>query len=455
MKIQWSAFCALFLATLAGCGVEQFGTAPQSSTSNPNPVTNFNQLSCTSSTLIRPKVDILYVVDNSGSALAMSNDIKASITNTIGSISQQFDYRVIGTKLIPDTSSDYDYRVMTNSIDPLPNTSKKIISSSEMPFFSQPLIGAPKEAGLKRIINFINNNGSLIRNNSHLLIILVSNGRDTEIETDPDGREETATIQNTDLFMERVKAFNLIKSSKMLIDMRFMPITAHTSCNSARSSERSYVAMGNALANSEIFNLCDGNVSSIFSKVNSSIQQDIIPHKYRYFPLTFAKSTDVRNNFGEIKVFKVTGNSAPVEMTSGWSYYESVAGIENTRELPTIGEPVSARHFIKFVNLVSYPECIQIRSVSRTEYFGYIVLPKEPRPGTVTVRINGKVISQSISNGWTYIGNAIKNIKMPYPAPGDDQPAINKVGYMIQLNGPSNYYKSGDNVEVNYLPASI
>ena len=455
MKIQWSVFYALCLFALAGCGSEQFGSAPQTSSSGPNAVSSFSQLSCTSSTLIKPKVDILYVVDNSGSALSMSSAIKTSITNTIGSISQQFDYRVIGTKLIPDTATDYDYRVMTNSADALPNSSKKIISSSEMPFFTQPVVGAPKEAGLGRVVNFINNTGSLIRNNSHLLIILVSNGRDNQIEVDHDGLASTPTQQNVSLFNTRVTDINSIKMSKSLIELRFMPITAHSDCNGNRSSLNSYVAMGNAIVNSEIFDLCSSNVSSIFAQVNSSIQQETIPHQYRYFPMTFAKASDTRNTFGEIKVYKVTGNNAPVELSSGWSYYESASGMENTRELPTVGEPVSGRHFIRFDNLVSYPDCIQIRSVSRTEYFGYIVLPNEPQPATITVRINNVSIPQSSTNGWTYIGNTTKNIKMPFPNPGDDQPAVSKSGYMIQLNGSSRYYKSGDSVVVDYLPASL
>jgi hypothetical protein len=455
MKIQWSVFYALFLFALAGCGSEQFGAAPQSSSSGANAVSSFSQLSCTSSTLIKPKVDILYVVDNSGSALAMSNDIKTSISNTIGSISQQFDYRVIGTKLIPDTATDYDYRVMTNSTDSLPNTSKKIISSSEMPFFTPPVVGAPKEAGMRRAVNFINNSGSLIRNNSHLLIILVSNGRDNDIEKDDDGLNSTPTIQNTSVLNTRISELNSIKMSKSLIELRFMPITAHSYCGEARSSANSYVAAAGLLTNSEVFDLCASAVSTIFAQVNSTIQQEIIPHQYRYFPMTFAKAGDTRNTFGEIKVYKVTGNNAPVEVSSGWSYYESASGMENTRELPTVGEPVSGRHFIRFDNLVSYPDCIQIRSVTRTEYFGYIVLPAEPQPATISVRINGATIPQSASNGWTYIGNSTKNIKMAYPNAGDDQPAVTKSGYMIQLNGSSRYYKSGDSVVVDYLPASL
>lgn len=462
MKIQWSVFYALFLFVLAGCGAEQFGSVPQSSTSNPNAVSNYSQLSCTSSTLIKPKVDILYVVDNSGSSFYISSQIKQAILNTVGTVSQEFDYRIIGTPLIPDSTPNDDYQVLTNSSDTLPNPGRKIISASELNFFSNPGTQYASEKGLKTIVEFINTSG-VIRSNAHLVVVVVSNGRDVEVESDPQGNGNTV---QTSVFATRYNSLANLKASPY--QLYFYSATAksntcgRTSSSSDyatyegwRKSTLSYVAMADSLPNGTSYDLCTQSVSNIFNYVNTAIQQEVIPHKYRFFPMTFAKASDTRNTFGEIKVYKVSGNSAPQEMTSGWSYYESTSGMENTRELPTVGEPVSGRHFIRFDSLVSYPDCVQIRSVSRTEYFGYIVLPKEPKPETVSVRINGSVISQSSTNGWTYIGNSTKNIKMAFPNAGDDQPAVTKTGYLLQLNGSSNYYKSGDNVEVNYIPAGI
>jgi hypothetical protein len=108
------------------------------------------------------------------------------------------------------------------------------------------------------------------------------------------------------------------------------------------------------------------------------------------------------------------------------------------------------------VNLLVYPDCVIIKSKTRVEYFNYIVLPKEPRQDTIVVRVNGSPIAQSASNGWTYVGSRLnQNIKAAYPNPGDETPAVTKSGFMIQLNGSANYYKSGDSVEVYYLPAGI
>ncbi len=137
MKIQRSAILSLLaLLALAGCGSEQFGTTPQSTKSTADPLISYQQLSCSSSTLIKPKVDILYVVDNSGSSFYIPDEIKTAVANTVSSVSQQFDYRIIGLPLIPGTQ--IDYQVLTNSTDSLPDSSKKIISTSQLSFFSNP-----------------------------------------------------------------------------------------------------------------------------------------------------------------------------------------------------------------------------------------------------------------------------------------------------------------------------
>src|SRR3989338_8669634 len=100
MKIYWSVIHSLLLATLVSCGSEQFGTTPQSSTSAPDPLRVYEHHSCTNRTLIPPKVDIVYVVDNSGSSFNIQDSVKAAVRNTVNSISQEFDYRVIGTTLL-------------------------------------------------------------------------------------------------------------------------------------------------------------------------------------------------------------------------------------------------------------------------------------------------------------------------------------------------------------------
>src|SRR3989338_1519955 len=52
-------------------------------------------VNCGLYTQIQPKVDVLFVWDNSPSSLLMNEDTKASLRKTIGLISQAFDYHIV------------------------------------------------------------------------------------------------------------------------------------------------------------------------------------------------------------------------------------------------------------------------------------------------------------------------------------------------------------------------
>ncbi|MFA7614674.1 MAG: hypothetical protein WCY48_10600, partial [Candidatus Caldatribacteriota bacterium] len=76
------------LLFLFSCGKEQFGTAAQQESSQADALKAFHQASCSSHTLIKPKVDILYVVDNSSSTYYLKDSIRDSIKNTVNSVSK-------------------------------------------------------------------------------------------------------------------------------------------------------------------------------------------------------------------------------------------------------------------------------------------------------------------------------------------------------------------------------
>lgn len=460
MKTIRSTTAALLsLLVLAGCGAEQFGTTPQSSSESVSGLKSFEQLSCSTYTLIKPKVDILYVVDNSTSSYYVASDIKTAITNTVNSISKEFDYRVIGTGLLP-VGDDTNYQILTNSQDPLPNSINRIMSPTELSFFTPEQPGGANEAGLRRTADFINGHPGIFRQGAYHLTVLISNGRDSEVEIlSPYGNGETT--KNLTAYKERVDAFKQIKANFQSQDFRFFTVTAQSNCKTGyQSSLKSYVDMSKEFGAADNRDLCVGSsISSIFTNVNNSIKQVLVPHTYRYWPITFAENNETVS-LSEIQVYKVSGNNAPTILdSSAWTYYNNTTGAPlNTRELPTPGEPVSGRHFIRFndSSRLTYPDCVQVRSVSRTEYYGYVVIPQEPKPETLVLRINGQIIPRSSTNGWSYVGNVTKaNIKMPYPNAGDELPAVSKSGFMIQLNGTNNYYKSGDNVNADYIPAGI
>lgn len=472
MKTYWSAFFPLLLLSLVGCGSEQFGTASKSTSTQADGLKSFQQLSCSTYTLIKPKVDILYVVDNSLSNTYIESGIRSAVSETVNSISKEFDYRVIGTNLLPDSTPYNDYQVLTNSSDILPSEAagKKVISASELNFFELPADETIMETGLSRVVNFINNKPGLFRTNAYLLIVLVSNGRDEEVQysTSPTGN---GSAQNATLYNQRLASFTSIKSSLNLQQLRFMSVTPDRGCtrDGWRDAETSYNQMSRDLYQAsgakdngsarDHYNLCGStSISSIFASVNNSIKQVVVPHVYKYWPITFAENNETVS-LSEIQVYKVTGNNAPVLLPSSSWTYRNIPGGVNTRVSPTPGEFNSGSHFVEFnsSSYITYPDCVQVKSVSRTEYFGFVVIPQEPVASSIVVRVNGKDIPNSSTNGWSYLGNVSvpRNIKMPYPASGDELPAVYKTGFMVQLNGSANYYKSGDSVEVFYTPQAI
>lgn len=477
MKIYWSAFLSLILLlALAGCGSEQFGTTPQSTSSQSNPLQVYQQSSCSGHTLIKPAVDILYVVDNSQSNYWISNDVKAGIQNTIGSISSQFDYRVIGTPLLQTSDGNSDYQVLPKDPTSLPvnHSSKAITSSSQFTFFTNHVEGQP-EAGLRRVQEFITSHQSdgLFRQGAYLFVVLVSNGRDTEVEY----VQNTQTAQNTSVFNARKASLLNLKTYLQSQQFRLFSVTANTKCSPVRTgywaSPYSYASMSKALYDShsgfpykpgvnhsdlnaisaDHYDLCSQtNVSSVFTDVNNSIQQIIVPHTYKYWPIT---STDgvIDTQPGKIKVYKSSPNSPPVELTSGWSYLPN-PGNQNTRILPTVGEPTTRAHLIEFAagNYITYPDCISISTTSNLEYFGYIAIPKIPVLASVVIKINGQQVP---ANGWSYMSaEGFQNINIKVTHNGyPNTPPVMRQGYMLRLTS-NHYYKSGDNVEVYYVPAS-
>lgn len=473
MKTNWSVFFSfLLLLTLVSCGGEEFGTAPQKKSESANPLTSFSHSSCSTFTLIKPKVDILYVVDNSSSSYYIASDIRSALSDTVNKLSSDFDYRVIGTPLLDTPAGNNDFQVMTNSPDlqGIPSDSRRISSAGSFSFFTTaPISGVEK--GLDRVVRFITaHQNSLIRSNSHLVVVLVSNGRDLEVEEDA-GFGNGETILNSTNYNARLTSLRNLKNSLNSMQLRMISVTAKSVCQPGwRSSLKSYVKLAQQLyedsraqdnnSQQDTYDLCDSSgIRSIFTAINNSIQQVVLPHQYRYWPITFAENNEMVS-LSEIKVHKVSSNGTSVELArdTDWVYEDrGTAQNVNTRELPSVGEPILGRHFIRFTNLLTYPDCVLVTSVSRTEYFDYIVLPQKPRVETLVVRINGRTIPQSSTNGWSDETSSPKtiNIKAPYPTAADENPPVMRTGFMLKLNGSGNYYKSGDSVQATYIPAGI
>lgn len=476
---------SLFFLLLAGCGAEQFGTVPQSDQQQPNPIKQYDQSSCSNHTLIKPEVDILYVVDNSTSNYYISSSVQSAIQNTINSISNQFDYRVIGTPLIQTSGGNNDYQVLAKSPETLPasaiNNNKVVSSSSQFNFFNNHVNGS-LEPGLARVQSFIAHHAAtsptpstgLFRQKAYLFVVLVSNGWDTDIEVGDGEGGSVYTTNGSSIFTSRKNSLSYLKNTVLQSQQfRIFSLVTHPGCTKSgwRPAEKSYMEMSRVLYQDhspaltdqagktwpDSYDLCQGNVSSVFAAVNSSIQQIIVPHEYRMWPLT---NIPVENlDTGSIRVYKKSPTSGTTLLTKDtqWTYFPNPSGASQTITTPDSPvETSSAPHFVKFVsgNEISYPDCVSVSSTSNVEYFGFIVIPKIPKLESVQIKINGLSIPKSNTNGWSYIGEYTnKNIKVSHNG-YSNLPAALRSGYFIQLNGANNYYQSGDNVEIHYVPAS-
>lgn len=489
MKIKWSAFFSLaLLLSLVGCGAEQFGSVPQSTSSDPDPIKVNEEFSCTSHTLIKPKVDILYVFDNTPSYHFAQESIKQAVFNSVGQISSDFDSRIIFTRLIdPENpmgtgiSTYSDYRVINNSQDNLPSSvpsSNKIHSiQNELGDLLSPYMNPQKESGLTRVYNFMNHHkGGLFRRNAYHFVILISNSFDEKVEEVLTPGANPTLIPGA--WATMTENFDTLRSSEVSQlnskKFRLFALTAHSHCKEGwRPSIHSYKAMANYLYGAsgssdnsfkDSYNLCNqSEISNIFSSVNQSIQQVIVQHVYEKWPIKRADQykalTDPTQpiDVQTLQVFKSSSNSSPVRIPE--TDYDSIdlGSVENINILknPGLNEMVSGRHFIQFKpgKEPRYPECIQVTSTSKKERFGYIVLPRKPVESSIHVVIRGNSTSD-----WIYteanLTNPI-NIKIPIPGKaGSELPPAMRNGYMIKLiNGQ--YYESGESVQVNYLPASI
>jgi hypothetical protein len=206
------------------------------------------------------------------------------------------------------------------------------------------------------------------------------------------------------------------------------------------------------------YNLCNNGFTNLFTGVNSSIQQVLLPHKYNRWPVTF---TSNNLNLSDIQVYKVSGGTT-TQLTEGtqWSRISlSTCGTPcNTRFDPSLGEPTDTPNVIQFTsgNHITYPDCVIVKGKDYTEYFGYVVINREPDlTKSVAITINGTQLS---SADWTYVGykgltSPGFNIKVPYKG-SPDTPAVYRSGYMFQIKN-NKYYRSGDSVEVYYQPAGI
>lgn len=463
MKPTLVLFAALL--TFWGCSKEEFASTPKSEKYTANNVEVFQNLTCSNHTLIKPPVDILYVVDNSSSANYLNSTVRNQIALTIQSISQEFDYRVMVAPLLPDGASDSFRPVITNNAAAM-SSSVNVVAPDTSVFF-----GAPQgnnERGFERAYNLINQNrisngGLVFRNSAHTIVVLVSNGNDNETTQYLNGFPQI----NQPAYDNAKTRFVNLKSSLAAQQLRFFSLVAHTTgCREGHLLGKTYIDMSRDIyvmegasdqgtrATKDSYDMCKDEYA-IYSAVNSSIRQEILGHTYDKWQVSSSTAPNAIDPV-DIQVTKLTPSGAATTLVANQDFTCCSTGTNvNTRVLPTAGEPKTGTFIdLTFAGRVSYPDCLVVRTRTPTEYYGFAVAPTKPRPETIVVRVRGANIAQSTTNGWSYEGyRENQNIKVDVNG-NPATPALNRTGYFIKLNGTAKY-ASGDTIELFYTPAPL
>lgn len=495
------------LLLLSSCGKDLFSPSRQSDQFTPSDRDQSTTSSCSQFTLIKPKVDFLFVWDNSTSTNFITDETKAALNNTIDLISDRFDYHVFVAPLIGEGNDDAFF--ISENPESLSNEAIQSLkvspSSAASKLESMPKRPGNIELGITRTIELLQSNidNGIFRQNAYTIIVIMSNTDDTYNNTgssteDPVLRQQYLHEKRDQLLCLRGNYQNNNCSGESLNSqqMRFMSIVQQrprSQCEGVTLGRQNYLYqwMSNRIYHAnysdgrstpddqfwndtpDTYDICNrSDFSRIFDGINSSIQAQIIKHKYNYWPVATAGADPISPN--EVRVMKkiVEDNGEVIKVeypqldpedmddnASGFTFKNEIKTV-NTRFEPTEGEPFTGYVVELFGDaIVTYPECITVDTITPREFFGYIQLQSKPQVESIIVRINDKEIERSDSNGWQIITDDNQNpryinkqnIRVKSQSdlsPGE--PPLYKSGYFLKLTGDA-IYSNGANIDVSYL----
>jgi hypothetical protein len=493
----------IFILILASCAEEQFAPPRQDESQTANPIQTSSSTSCSSFTLIKPKVDFLFLWDNSTSSVFINSQTKTALNNTIDLISSRFDYHIMMAPLVVNSSNvNYEARFLSDTPAGLGSSAlamkiDRTYASAYLESFSA--ASGSYEEGVKRSVSLIKSNISngIFRPNSNLVIVVMSNQDDSSWHNYP-----VAAADRLDYTNEQAKQLlclrgnytpssgNCTGSNLNSLQMRFMSISAFnpegTTCGGISSwkqgttyqemSKKIYLTpYANGVQQNDQHTRSDGkfdsydicsqsNFSHIFDGINASINSTLLEHKYNRWPVATSGSANIDPN--EVSVFKdgqeLPRLFPPVSSGSHGFSFDNVVQTRNTRYSPSSGEPFTGYMVRLYGNgRVTYPECMVIKTQTPKEYFGYVQLQSKPLESSITLRINGVTIPNSSTNGWQLLKSGSNptyysslNIKIVSPSDfSAGTPAVNKSGYFLRLNGTA-VHSNGAQIELSYDPGA-
>ncbi len=428
-----------FVLLTQNCGDEQFSTLSQTGGAQ-HDIEKNNSYYCAKYTLVKPKVDFLFLWDNSSSSTFINPETKRALIKTIELVSENFDYHIFLAPLIGSGNSKAS--LITSTQDGLSQSAKNIHinkneSSSALDKISSAIASGSKEQGLRRTVNLISNNitNGIFRRDSYIVIVLMSNEDDNSFyeglyPTSQDREEYTSNMLNK-LTCHLESSNNQCSNKLESLQIRFVSLVAHSTgsaCSKSDASTRAgvYIEFSKRVYNKQSldisasnstdypdsFDICSrDDFTNIFDEVYNTIKLTLLKHKYNYWPIGVPDNFPVDENKIIVKkdgvnIQKITedqGNNG----ISGYSYEDVVLQNQNTRYEPSSGEPITGK-LIKLHNdaRVIYPQCLSVYVETRKRTFGYIriakrpALPTENYPETISIWKNKEKLEESNINGW-------------------------------------------------------
>lgn len=463
-NLKWAL---LFITPLllVSCNEEQFGVGKQSSTISTAPVETGNTQVCSDYTLIRPPVDLLFLWDNSTSTNYIEDSKKAALNNTLNYISDRFDYQVMIAPLVGSGNSNSYFFSRAGTSPSGVNVISK--SSAVNAIESLPQQEGAAEAGGARARDLIKNNISngIFRPNSYTIVILLSNEDDDSYVSNDygsnisEGRKLADGITHDLLCLKGGTYNGSYKNSYSSYSescsgvsklnasmMRFLTIAP--SNNIVYKKISSNIALSGNYSESDYTNLSVSNYSNIFDQVNSVIADQVINHKYNFWPVA---GSNVEVDTDSIVVYRNNGT----QLSSSEFNYIGKQTNKNTRYYPSAGEPYTG-HMIELIGTgeVVFPNCLNVTYHAPAAYYGYCHIPAQPLESSIEVKINGTAIDSSkwtlLKSGSTPQYFANKNIRIKSSTDfSAETPAVSKSGYFIQLD-PSAVYTNSQTCDVTY-----
>jgi hypothetical protein len=156
-------FTFLFFFLISSCTKDEFTQTKAGSSETIDPVKSNSQELCTN--FSPPPVDILLVVDNSGSTTFLQTSLKEAITKIVLSAEKFFDYRIYLVPLIPETNElridRQSYQLLSNNFSLVPTSTQNVtVHTYEPPNLQQ--IETQTELGFSRVLSIIEDNSHAI-----------------------------------------------------------------------------------------------------------------------------------------------------------------------------------------------------------------------------------------------------------------------------------------------------